>query len=175
MHKCVAGIFRAFSSLTAGVFGDRGQQPGGHSCLAFSASTEGWGRGEGQHWLDGQEGRSLLFPPQGPQEGVCGHRSQMEPRSWMHRGFLGNHGLTSWRIAMAKHETLKGRWMGCWVHRPLWPSGGHMARAELAGAFGGLRPLGLRRGASPGPTAFFGCPQGKTPWMVLSGCDFHPL
>lgn len=37
----------------------------------------------------------------------------------MQGGFLGSHGLASGRIAMAKHETLKGRWMGCWVHRPL--------------------------------------------------------
>lgn len=25
MHKCIVSIYRAFSSLTAGVFGDRGQ------------------------------------------------------------------------------------------------------------------------------------------------------
>ena len=51
---------------------------------------------------------------------------------------------------------------------PCRPGGGHVARAELTGAFGGVRPLGLRRGASRGPTAFLGCSQGKTPWMVLS-------
>ena len=71
-----------------------------------------------------------------------------------------------WSWPSMKHWKGGGRAAG--TKGPWGPGSGHVARAEPAGAFEGVRPQGLRRGASQGPTVFLGCPQGKTPWMVLS-------
>ena len=79
----------------------------------------------------------------------------------MQGGFLDNHGLASGRMAMAKHETLKGRWMGFWDQGPLgiwqWTCG----QGRASWSIWGSEATGAQEGGLTGSLCFFGVSSGE--------------
>lgn len=79
----------------------------------------------------------------------------------MQGGFLDNHGLASGRMAMAKHETLKGRWMGCWDHGPLQTRRRTRGQGRADWSIWGSEATGAQEGGLTGSQCFFGVSSGE--------------
>ena len=79
----------------------------------------------------------------------------------MQGGFLDNHGLASGRMAMAKHETLKGRWMGFWDQGPLGTWQWTCGQGRASWSIWGSEATGAQEGGLTGSLCFFGVSSGE--------------